>query len=94
MTKINKHGMKMEGLRAASGETCTWAGYTQVSYDMADGQILTNDHAGNSENSWTRYHSSSIITVLNARRHYTMQEIADIICDKVSEYRMMMAAIQ
>lgn len=94
MAKINKYGMKMEGLRAASGETTSWAGYTQVSYDMNDGQILTNDHAGTPDSSWTQYHSNSIITVLNASRHYTMQEIADVIHDKVNEYNVMNTSVR
>ena len=86
---INKHGMKMKNLRIASGETCKWAGYTQLSYDMATGEILTVDHSENPETSWSDYHDNDVITVLNARRHYTMQEIADAVYQAVSEYKAM-----
>ena len=82
--KLNKHGLKMNGLKAASGETCKWVGYTQISYDMETGEVLVDNHAGNSETSWSDYHKSNVITCLNARRHYSMQEIADAIFDKVS----------
>ena len=86
---INKHGLKMKNLRIASGETCKWVGYTQLSYDMKTGEILINNHSGNSETSWSDYHDDDVITVLNARRHYTMQEIADAVYQAVSEYKAM-----
>ena len=45
---INKYGLKMNNLRAASGNTINWTprsgGYTQISYDRATGDILTSDH--------------------------------------------------
>lgn len=93
MAKVNKHGLKMVGLRNASAATCKWAGYTQVSYDIETGEIFINDHSGNPETSWSEYHDQNVITILNARRHYTMQEIADTIFQKVSEYNAMFDCI-
>ncbi len=83
MKKVNTHGIKMVGLKAASGNTCNWAGHTQISYDMSDGQILTDDIVEN--NSWVQYHSPDIITVTpGTNRHMTMQEIADLVAEAVS----------
>ena len=62
--KLEKSGIKMQGLKKAAGETKHldyWNGYTQISYD------------------WTRYRSNSIISVCNAREPMTMQDIADAV---------------
>jgi hypothetical protein len=82
---VDTHGLKMVGLEKASKETVgiDWRSgcYVQISYDRGDGEIMTNFHV--SENDWTKYHSKSIITVCNARRHVTMQQIADTIYENV-----------
>ena len=83
MKKINKHGLKMRGLKAASGETkdygCYSGHYIQISYDTDTGDILTDYHYSLGQNSWTQYHDPAIITVAIASSHMTMQEIADAI---------------
>lgn len=74
---VNTHGLKIKGLRAASGATINWkhGGHTQVNYDTETGEMLTHDHE--SDYSWSAYHSSSVILVCNTKRHMTMQELAD-----------------
>jgi len=85
----NRHGLTMKGLRKAAGETKGLPGYysghyIQISYDMSDGEILTNYHYSLGQNSWTQYHSSDIITICNASSPMTMQQIADAIADAVA----------
>ena len=79
---LNKYGLKMSGIKKASAATVNWSarsgGHTQISYDRATGEILTNDHIGQS---WTEYHDPDVITVCYTNRHMTMQEIADAIRD-------------
>ena len=68
----------MQGLKKAAGETKHlnyWNGYTQISYDLADGEVMAEYHAD--VNDWTRYHSETIIPVRNTREPMTMQDIAD-----------------
>lgn len=78
--KLEKYGIKMQGLKMAAGETKGldgWNGYVQISYDRADGEVIAAYHAD--VNDWTRYHSNSIISVCNAREPMTMQSIADAV---------------
>ncbi len=78
--KLEKYGIKMQGLKMAAGETKGldgWNGYVQISYDRADGEVIAAYHAD--VNDWTRYHSNSIISVCNAREPMTMQGIADAV---------------
>ena len=78
--KTNTYDLTMKGLRKASGATVNWAprsgGHTQISYDMTTGEILTNDHIGQS---WTDYQDPNVITICHTDRHMTMQQIADVI---------------
>lgn len=87
MGKINKHGLKMRGLKAASGETRNYGYYSghyvQISYDTDTGDVLTDYHYSLGQNSWTRYHDPAIITVEATADHMTMQAIADAIAKAV-----------
>lgn len=86
--KLKKHGLKMNGLKAASGETQNYGYYSgcyvQISYDTRDGQVLTSFHCSLGQNSWTEYHSDKIVHICNTSRHMTMQEIADKIAQEVA----------
>ena len=78
--KLEKYGIKMQGLKKAAGETKWldgWNGYVQISYDRADVEVIAEYHAD--VNDWTRYHSETIIPVLNTRDPMTMQGIADAV---------------
>ena len=81
---LNKYGYKMSGLKKASAATVNWSarsgGHTQISYDRSTGEVLTNDHIGQS---WTEYHDPDVITVCQTDRHMTMQQIADAIRDRM-----------
>ena len=83
MKKINKHSLKMRGLKAASGETKDYGYYSghyvQISYDTVTGDIMTDYHYCLGQNSWTRYHNPAIITIATTADHMTMQDIADAI---------------
>ena len=95
MKKVNTHGHKMNGLRRASSETINWnprfGGHTQISYDMSTGDILTNDHIGQS---WSEYHDPDIIPVCHTSRHMTMQQIADAIDDAIVNHLSCMRYLQ
>lgn len=80
--KINTYGLKMLGLKKASGATCSWSGHTQISYDTSTGEVLTSDHIGNN---WTEYHDPAVLYVCHTSRHLTMQELADLIHQRVWE---------
>ena len=78
--KIEKYGIKMQGLKKATGETKGldgWNGYAQISYDRADNEVIAVYHTD--VNDWTRYHSKTIIPVRNTREPMTMQGIADAV---------------
>lgn len=76
---LNKHGVKMVGLKKAAGTTADW-GHTGFEnclyYDRTDGYIMCR-HLD--QNSWVEWHNPDIICI--ARRHdrMTMQQIADSI---------------
>lgn len=90
MAKLNRHGLKMVGLRSASGNTINWSprsgGYTEVFYDMDSGDVWTVDQVSLGHNSWTEYRSRDILRVCDTERHMTMQEIADMIHKVVEEW--------
>ncbi len=83
MEKVNKHGLKMRGLKAASGKTRNYGYYSghyvQISYDTDTGDVLADYHYSLGQNSWTRYHDPAIITIATTADHMTMQQIADAI---------------
>ena len=82
---INKHGIKMVNLRKISGETVNNpAGYSQISYDRATGELLEAWHPGTWATSWTEYHDPDVIHVCNTSRHMTMQELADAVRDALN----------
>lgn len=89
MGKVNTHGLKIKGLKAASGETGGWAprsgGYTEVFYDRSTGEVWTVNQISLGHNSWTRYHDPDIIKVCETERHLTMQDLADRIAEAVEE---------
>lgn len=89
MKKVNKHGLTMRGLKAASGETKDYGYYSghyvQISYDTLTGDIMTDYHYSLGQNSWTRYHNPAIIAVAITADHMTMQDIADAIARALEE---------
>lgn len=90
MSKVNTYGMKMKGLKKASGDTCSYSngGYIQISYDIVTGEILTDFHCDFGRNSYTQYHDKTVIKVCITEIHMTMQEIADVIYRKMVYYNL------
>lgn len=84
--KTDTHGLKMVGLRKASGYTENFSAYSgkyvQVSYDTATGEVLATFHLDN--NSWTKYDDENIILICHTQHHLSMQTLADMIASKVS----------
>ena len=100
MTKVNKHGLEMNGLRDAAGETRNFpnrfGSRIQVGYNHKTGEIRCTFHV--TPNSWTEWNDENVIHVGYFSRKTTMQEIADCIAEVLpiemkdrEEYRRMMA---
>ncbi|MGN0968113.1 MAG: hypothetical protein ACI4O3_02495 [Oscillospiraceae bacterium] len=92
---INKYGIKMTGLKKASGNTVNWSlhsgGYTEIFYDRSTGEIWTKDQISIGQNSWTVYHDPDVIKICNTSRHMTMQQLSDAVRDKLAEIEYMSA---
>ena len=81
---INLHGLKMDGLEAASERTANWGnwgGSTQIYYDTELGRVYTRDHCGQS---WSEFRDASVICVCSATCHMSQQDIAEAIADAVA----------
>ena len=93
--KINKHGLKMNGLKATAGETqysnikiCgkKVKEYLQINYNMKSGDILIYRHILFNDNK--KYYDKNIINIyFNNGKKLTMQELADAIYNKVEYFR-------
>lgn len=87
MKAVNTYGMKMVGLKKASGSTQNYGWnsglYDEVFYDKATGEIWTVTQVSLGHNSWTEYHDPNVIKICNTESHMTMQEMADAICKAV-----------
>nr|DAM21485.1 MAG TPA: hypothetical protein [Caudoviricetes sp.] len=92
--KVNTHGLKMIGLKAASGETqgiSYYSGqYVQISYDLDEGRVYADWHL--TVNDYRRYHNPRIITACGAREPMTMQKIADCVAAAVCEWEALKEA--
>ena len=87
---VNTHGLKMNGLKKAAGETKDLKGYysgsyIQLSYDLDSGDVITDYFYSLGQNSWKVYHDDSILSVGNVSEPKTMQPLADMIAQKVEE---------
>ena len=90
MAKVNTHGLKMVGLKKASGNTEDYGyyspSYEEVFYDMKTGEVWTVFQHSLGQNWWTQYDDKNIIKICNTSHHMTMQEIADRIYDAVTKH--------
>ena len=88
MAKVNTHGLKIVGLRKASGNTENYGYYSglyqEIFYDKATGEVWTIMQISLGQNSWTVYHDPEVVKICNASNHMTMQEIADAIYNAVN----------
>lgn len=88
MAKVNRHSLRLIGLRRASGETypCGFPSRVDVFYDRFTGEVFTQWHS--CENSWSEFASSNFVFVCSTRVHLTMQEIADKVYARLLEINM------
>lgn len=98
MSRVNYHGLKIQGIRKASGSTGNWAprscGYDEIFYDLSTGDVWTVAQVSLGCNSWTEYHDGNVIKICNTSRHMTMQEISDAIYEAVRFDAMCSAGCQ
>lgn len=92
--KINKHGLKMTGLKEAAGNTGGWTrgsgGYTEIFYDRLTGEIWTIQQCSRGHNSWTQYADADVMKICETEEHLTMQEIADRIAEMLNDIEDML----
>lgn len=90
MAKVNKHELKMVGLKSTSGSTenfTTRSGlYNEIFYNMKSGEVWTVLQCSIGQTAWTAYQDEDIVKICNTVKHMTMQEIADSIYNYVREY--------
>lgn len=96
MKKLNTYGLKMTGLKKASGETKTLNGYysgsyIELFYNRESGEIWTIYQYSLGQNTWTVPHDGSI-KICNLSEPTTMQQIADKIRSKLELENMIAAA--
>jgi hypothetical protein len=86
--KIDKHGLKITGLKKCSGNTSDngyySASYSEIFYDRDTGATWAKYQYDLGHNSETVYHGN-VIKICNTSDHLTMQQIADMIRDKLDE---------
>ena len=89
MAKVDTHGIKINGLKKASGNTENYGYYSgkydEVFYDRKTGEVWTVSRYSLGQNTWTVYDDPNVIKVCNASNHMTMQEIADMIYQRLCE---------
>lgn len=89
MAKVDTHGIKIKGLKKASGNTENYGYYSgkydEVFYDRKTGEVWTVSRYSLGQNTWTVYDDPNVIKVCNASNHMTMQEIADMIYQRLCE---------
>lgn len=88
MAKVNTYGINIKGLKKASGATMNYGAYSgkydELFFDKASGKVWTVFQCSLGQNSWTEYHDSNVIKLGNITEHLTMQQIADMIREAVS----------
>lgn len=95
--KLNKHGLKISGLKAASGMTENYGYYSghyvEIFYNIETGAVWGKYQYSYGQNNWTEYDDPAVIKIGNVSAHMTMQEIADAIRDAVEERAIQDAAM-
>ena len=89
MAAINKHGHKMVGLKAASSETKGLGGYyspeyVEMFYNRNTGEIRAKYQYSLGHNTFTVIDDDDTIRLGNVCSPMTMQEIADMIGQRLS----------
>ena len=87
---LNTHGYKINGLRKIAGHTKGLCGgydpyYLELVYNKSTGEAWTNEHVDLGHSWYTRYDDSSIVRIGNLCYPMTMQELADLIADRLTD---------
>lgn len=87
---LNTHEIKMTGIKAAAAATKGLQGYysgvyEELFYDRSTGEVWTKRQYSLGHNTWTEYHDKQIIKICNLDKPTTMQEIADLIKQRMDE---------
>lgn len=87
---LNTHGIKMTGIKAAAGATkglqgCYSGFYEELFFDLRTGEVWTKSQYSIGHNSWTDYHDDNVVKVCDLSDPTTMQEIADLIKQRMDE---------
>lgn len=87
LKKIDTHGLKITGLKKASGETENHGAYSgkynEIFYNTNTGEVWTEFQYSLGSNSWTVYDDPAIIRIGETSSHLTMQQIADAVHEAV-----------
>lgn len=87
LKKIDTHGLKITGLKKASGETENYGEYSgkynEIFYNTNTGEVWTEFQYSLGRNSWTVYDNPAIIKIGETSYHMTMQQIADAVYEAV-----------
>lgn len=88
--KINSHGIRMTGLKKASGNTKTLRGYhsgeyVELFFNRATGEVWTKYQYSLGQNARTVYDDANVVKVGNFFTPTTMQEIAAAIIARLNE---------
>lgn len=80
--------IKIKGIKKIAGESKNLQGYysgqyLQLNYDTKTGEAWTNHHTSFGQNSWTEYDGNSIINCGNICEPITMEEIREMIIEKL-----------
>jgi hypothetical protein len=84
----DKHGLKMAGLKEASGQTISFGNYSgvhyRISYDIWNGEICV-DRLSSKYSAVENDEVSDLITVGDVKTHLSMQQIADMVYNGVKQ---------
>ena len=87
MKSVDKHGIKINGLKKASGCTENYGpysgSYVEIFYCKSSGDVWGNYQYSLGHNSGTVYDDPDIVKICHTYHHMTMQEIADVVYDRM-----------
>ena len=88
MKCINRHGKRLKYLRDVSRETQDWGyyapEYAEIFYNRKNDELFTVLHFDPTHREYTDFHNPDVFRVVVAHRHYSMQEIADMVDEQIN----------
>lgn len=95
--KLNKYGLKITGLKKLAGELQAnlpksggeySPAYFQINYNTDTGEVWGDYLYSLGHCSWLRYHNENIIVIGDVSEQITMQQICDLIKQKLNEQKV------